>query len=31
MDLCWGDLGMLCFWIRKDDLAERQFDWKVQQ
>ena len=22
----WGDCGMLYFWIRKDDLAQRNFD-----
>lgn len=31
--MMWGDAGMLYFWIRKQDLAERRFDncWMVMQ
>lgn len=31
--MMWGDAGMLYFWIRKQDLAERRFDkcWMVLQ
>lgn len=33
MNWCWGDAGMLYFWITKDDLAEQRFDrcWMVFQ
>jgi uncharacterized protein YwqG len=33
IDVMWGDLGMLYFWIRKSDLAERRFDrtWMTVQ
>lgn len=26
LDMCWGDGGMLYFWIRDDDLKEKRFD-----
>jgi uncharacterized protein YwqG len=31
--MMWGDVGMLYFWIRKQDLAERRFDrcWMILQ
>jgi uncharacterized protein YwqG len=32
-EMMWGDCGILCFWIRKDDLAARNFDdvWMILQ
>ncbi len=32
-DWMWGDMGCLYFWIRKQDLDERNFDriWAVLQ
>jgi len=31
--MCWGDCGMLYFWIKKQDLAEKKFDavWMIFQ
>jgi uncharacterized protein YwqG len=33
IDVMWGDGGMLYFWIRRDDLANRRFDktWMTLQ
>jgi uncharacterized protein YwqG len=32
-EMMWGDCGMLYFWIRKEDLAARNFDdvWMILQ
>ncbi|MCA9404210.1 MAG: DUF1963 domain-containing protein, partial [Candidatus Omnitrophica bacterium] len=32
-EMVWGDAGMLYFWIRKQDLAERRFErtWMILQ
>jgi uncharacterized protein YwqG len=32
-ELMWGDMGMLYFWIKRDDLSERRFDraWMALQ
>jgi uncharacterized protein YwqG len=31
--MMWGDLGMLYYWIREEDLAARRFDrvWGISQ
>lgn len=33
LDLMWGDMGMVYFWIRRDDLARRDFSsvWVISQ
>jgi uncharacterized protein YwqG len=32
-DVLWGDVGMLYFWIRRQDLQEQRFDkvWMTMQ
>jgi uncharacterized protein YwqG len=32
-EMCWGDVGLLYFWIRKEDFAQRRFDrcWMILQ
>ncbi len=33
MNIDWGDVGVVYFWIRKQDLANRNFDnvWTIMQ